>query len=59
MTKCLGVVGNEYGVYATKRTSYMDVLSKRYSVGDKFSFVSRFNEVFKEYLKTFWSSTYL
>lgn len=59
MTNCLGVVGNEYGVYATRRTSYMDVLSKRYSGGDQFSFVSRFSEVFKEYLKTFWSSTYL
>ena len=34
MINCLGVVGNEYGVYATRRTSYMDVLSKRYSGGD-------------------------
>lgn len=34
MTNCLGVVGNEYGVYATKRTSYMDMLSKRSTGGD-------------------------
>lgn len=49
MTNCLGVVGNEYGVYATKRTSYMDVLSKRYSVKLEISF--RLLVVLMKYLK--------
>lgn len=47
MTNCLGVVGNEYGVYATRRTSYMDLLSKRYSVETSF----RLLVVLVKYLK--------